>query len=179
MQMVCIISCNNPVQAASGRLDSSNRVSDQPHSQQRGWEQAQGLENPGGLSPGPPKSLGPRQHPPALGWGRDFHQGRTWRDPKTAPGHAGWGKRGRKDSKHIPHGAKSCVSNTSRPLLSLRTGRGAGAVKGGDKNRFPSKESSLSRQSSCLPGRLTPPAWAGGGSQSWLGHGVAGRQAQR
>lgn len=52
-------------------------------------------------------------------------------------------------------------------------------MKGGDKNRFPSEESSLSHQSSCLPGRLTPPAWAGGGSQSWLGRGVAGRQAQK
>lgn len=35
MQMVCIISCNNPVQAAPRRLNSSNRASDPAQSQQR------------------------------------------------------------------------------------------------------------------------------------------------
>lgn len=75
MQMVCIISCNNPVQAASGRLDSSNRVSDQPHSQQRGWEQAQELENPGGLSPGPPKIPWPQAASPSTGMGMGFPPG--------------------------------------------------------------------------------------------------------
>lgn len=35
MQMVCIISCNNPVQAAPRRLNSSNKASERAQSQRQ------------------------------------------------------------------------------------------------------------------------------------------------
>lgn len=67
MQMVCIISCNNPVQAAPRRLNSSNRASDQAHSQRQaraGCCRRQRLTSPGplaALSPGAPSSPVPGQ----------------------------------------------------------------------------------------------------------------------
>lgn len=61
MQMVCIISCNNPVQAAPGRLNSSNRASNPAQSQQQEragccrqqrLRQGSALDSPFTLAPG-------------------------------------------------------------------------------------------------------------------------------
>lgn len=66
MQMVCIISCNNPGLAAPRRLNSSNRASKQAHLQ---W-----LRSPlAGLSPGPPSSPSPMQGGPST-----HHQEMLW-----------------------------------------------------------------------------------------------------
>lgn len=71
--MVCIISCNNPVQAAPRRLNSSNRASDEAHSQQQArtdesWShgRAQPWTTPFSQQPGNrerPLSLGVLGHP--------------------------------------------------------------------------------------------------------------------
>lgn len=71
--MVCIISCNNPVQAAPMRLNSSNRASDQAHSQQQAradesWShgRAQPSTIPFSQQPGngePPPRFGVLGHP--------------------------------------------------------------------------------------------------------------------
>lgn len=75
MQMVCIISCNNPTQAAPRRLNSSNRASAQAHSQRparAGCCGRQRLTSPhppwgSALEPSPPRQPGSGEPPASSG----------------------------------------------------------------------------------------------------------------